>query len=69
MQCKVFLGMQTHGMTHKKSPAHQAGLDHSNRLNLTLAGCPMQSPIPFQFNNAKFNSVIYFYNMSKFAAI
>ena len=30
---------------------------------------PQQSLFPFQFNNAKFKSVIYIYNLSKLSAI
>ncbi|MFM7852378.1 MAG: hypothetical protein ACKO96_10800, partial [Flammeovirgaceae bacterium] len=30
---------------------------------------PQQSLLPFQFNDAKFNSLIYIYNLSKFPAI
>jgi len=44
MQRKVFLGIQTLGMIQKKSPAQKAGLDHSSRLNLTLAGCSAAEP-------------------------
>lgn len=44
MQRKVFLGIQTLGMIQKKSPAQKAGLDHSSRLNLTLAGCSSAEP-------------------------
>jgi hypothetical protein len=44
MQHKVFLGIRTLGMTQEKSPAQKAGLDHSSRLNLTLAGCSSAEP-------------------------
>ena len=33
MQRKVFLRHKTLGMIQKESPALQAGLDHSSRLN------------------------------------
>jgi hypothetical protein len=44
MQRKVFLRHKALGMIQKKSPALQAGLDHSSRLNLTLAGCSSAEP-------------------------
>jgi len=44
MQRKVFLRHKTLGMIQKKSPALQAGLDHSSRLNVTLAGCSSAEP-------------------------
>ena len=44
MQRKVFLRHKTPGMIQKKSPAQKAGLDHSSRLNLTLAGCSSAEP-------------------------
>jgi len=44
MQRKVFLRHKALGMIQKKSPALQAGLDHSSRLNVTLAGCSPAEP-------------------------
>jgi hypothetical protein len=44
MQRKVFLRHKTLGMIQMKSPALQAGLDHSSRLTLTLAGCSSAEP-------------------------
>ena len=44
MQHKVFLGIQTLGMTHEKVLTVPSGLDHSSRLNLTLAGCSSAEP-------------------------
>jgi hypothetical protein len=44
MKRKVFLRHKTLGMIQKKSPALQAGLDHSSRLNVTLTGCSSAEP-------------------------
>lgn len=71
MQRKLFLGMHSLGMIPGKRPAlkFRTGLDHSGRLNLSLAGYSSAEPLTFQFNNTKFNSVIYIYNLSKLSAV
>jgi len=53
MQHKVFLGIKTLGMTQEKSPAQKAGLDHSSRLNLTLAGCSSAEPASVSVQQCK----------------
>ena len=53
MQRKVFLGIQPLGMIQEKSPAYQAGLDHSSRLNLTLAGCSSAEPTSVSVQQCK----------------
>jgi hypothetical protein len=53
MQRKVFLGIQALGMIQKKSPAQKAGLDHSSRLNLTLAGCSSAEPTSVSVQQCK----------------
>jgi hypothetical protein len=51
MQRKVFLRHKTLGMIQKKSPALQAGLDHSSRLNVTLAGCSSAEVVSYEEDN------------------
>jgi hypothetical protein len=53
MQRKVFLRHKTLGMVQKKSPALKAGLDHSSRLNLTLAGCSPAEPVSVSVQQCK----------------
>jgi len=53
MRHKVFLGIQTLGMIQKKSPAQRAGLDHSSRLSLTLAGCSSAEPASVSVQQCK----------------
>jgi hypothetical protein len=60
MQRKVFLRHKTLGMIQKKSPALQAGLDHSSRLNVTLAGCSSAEPASVSVQLCKIqNSHLY----------
>ncbi len=40
-------------MIQKKSPAQKAGLDHSSRLNLTLAGCSSAEPASVSVQQCK----------------
>lgn len=53
MQRKVFLRHKTLGMIQKKSPAQKAGLDHSSRLNLSLAGCSAAEPVSVSVQQCK----------------
>ncbi|UXE68679.1 MAG: hypothetical protein KA713_08960 [Chryseotalea sp. WA131a] len=47
-------------MIQKKSPALQAGLDHSSRLNVTLAGCSSAEPASVSVQLCKIqNSNLY----------
>jgi hypothetical protein len=47
-------------MVQKKSPALPAGLDHSSRLNLTLAGCSSAEPASVSVQLCKIqNSNLY----------
>jgi hypothetical protein len=60
MQRKVFLRHKTLGMIQKKSPAQKAGLDHSSRLNLTLAGCSSAEPVSVSVQQCKIQiSILY----------
>jgi hypothetical protein len=60
MQRKVFLRHKALGMIQKKSPALQAGLDHSSRLNVTLAGCSSAEPASVSVQLCKIqNSNLY----------
>ena len=60
MQRKVFLRHKALGMIQKKSPALQAGLDHSSRLNVTLAGCSPAEPASVSVQLCKIqNSNLY----------
>jgi hypothetical protein len=47
-------------MIQKKSPAQKAGLDHSSRLNLTLAGCSSAEPVSVSVQQCKIQiSILY----------
>jgi hypothetical protein len=60
MKRKVFLRHKTLGMVQKKSPALPAGLDHSSRLNVTLAGCSSAEPASVSVQLCKIqNSNLY----------
>lgn len=54
MRRKVFLGINPLGMMHnKKSPAINAGPDHSSRMNLSLAGCSSAEPVSVSVQHHK----------------
>jgi hypothetical protein len=60
MQRKVFLRHEALGMIQEKVLTLPSGLDHSNRLNLTLAGCSSAEPVSVSVQQCKIQiSILY----------
>jgi len=53
MQRKVFLRHKTLGMIQEKVLTLPSGLDHSSRLDLTLAGCSSAEPASVSVQQCK----------------
>lgn len=53
MQRKVFLGIQTPGMSKEKVLTIPPALDHSSRLNLPLTGCSSAEPASVSVQHRK----------------